>query len=215
MAALPNLTEVILSDTLVSEQGVLQLLPLKKLISIDFNHLPWSAPIMEMSPQWPDLQMLGISHHWIRPDTVAAWTAHPSLTDLFIRGDLKHEQLQLLRPMERLKFLALVRNHSIDSEMLRGMNRFPKLINLAFVVSPLQPETLREVRSLPRLRLLSLQHGEYTDEHLAALQEADHLEHLQLFGTQVTPAGVAKFQVAHPRCRVESDLPKSSTTEIK
>ena len=208
IASLTNLTELMLSDTLVTERGVLQLQSLKSLKHVEFGHLPWSVPIMEMLSEWPELQTLGVSRQWIRSDAVAVWATHPCLTNLFIRGDLGHEQLQLLQKMENLQFLVLQNNQTVDGEMLRDMNRLPKLNFVAIMFSPLEPATLREIRALPRLKKFSLQHGPYTDEHLAALLEADNLELLQLFGTQITPAGVSQFKTAHPRCRVETDIPE-------
>lgn len=148
--------------------------------AVDFLNTPIDGPAAEVLGSCPRLGMVWVSGEQLTPGALNALFASKSLTNLAIT---RTPQL----------------TDGMFSSALRGAHRARRIELTSTPFGDLAAGTAATLTNLVELQLRGTR---LTDAGLAKLHPLHQLEALHLGYTQVTPAGVAAFQLANPRCRV-------------
>ncbi|MBP90726.1 MAG: hypothetical protein CMJ64_29115 [Planctomycetaceae bacterium] len=121
--------------------------------------------------------------------------------------------LNIVSSLKKLRSLDLY-GIPVSSAGLRKLRGLTELQTLRISDTAIDDEALRELATLTELRYLDLSRNPgITDAGLIHLNALIHLEYVDLQGTQVTAAGVAKLQKALPDCDIKWDDPHRKLAE--
>ena len=110
--------------------------------------------------------------------------------------------LRSLKGCRKLQRLSLEGTRVTDEGLKNLVPHFPDLSELDLALTSVTDRGLEQVIRCPRLKTLYLTKTQITDAGLAELEKLRQLELVDLQGTPVTPAGVARFRQRLPHVQV-------------
>lgn len=174
-ASLPNVRHILLSDSAITDAGLVHLKPLSGLESLVLHNVRITDAGAANFKGLTNLDILEL--------------ANTGITDAGLAN------LADMRKLERLYFST-----STYRELQPATRTAPGSIVLA--ETPITDAGLAHLTGLKQLRQLILENLPITDAGLPHLAELTKLEVLDLRGTRVTPAGIARLQRALPATKI-------------
>ena len=170
---LPNLSEIRLDRSLVTDNGLVIVAPLVRLEGLSLG---------------PAITNVGLRH---LNGLTALRTLDLSRTQLTAGGLRYPRQLPLLQTLS-------LRNTKINDEDLAQLARFPRLVRLDLAGTPISDAGLIHLTDLPYLQSLVLERTHISDAGVEQLQKMPSLHWLFVSHTRLTESGAKALVAARP-----------------
>jgi len=180
----PNLVELTLSETNITDTGLAPLVKLTKLRKVRISKTAITDEAAKVLAQIPSLEDIDVSQ-----------------TDFGDNG------LKALQPLEKLKRLNLYTTEITDKGLavLKDFKSRKTLIWLNIDRCSLTDEAISFLFPLENLEWLHLGRTRLTDTGLAELARVATLKEVSVTNTNVTVEGVKKFKSVLPECKVNEN----------
>ena len=224
VARLPDLRELGLERTNVTDAGLKHLQPLRKLEYLMLTETSIGDAGVHELRNLPQLYHLNLGGTKATDAAIADLVLMPKLTSLCLDTtrltDRGLERLTALKRLERLTMNAT----KITDDGLRHLKQFPNLWEVQLYMDGITDKGVKHLAEVRELRILNLQHTEVTNAALEDLAKLSKLEDLDLSvtkvskleplkglkqlrelflsGSKVTDADAKDFQKALPQCRI-------------
>jgi len=199
LSKLPELQVLQLNGTSVTPAGLRSLKGLRKFqLLILPPEFDWTAGLKVLR----EINLLPTLSIADGPEQTAVGSASEIVAWNFNYHNLTDDGLEALQDCTQLKVLQLSGCPVTDAG-LRHLTRFPKLEVLDLSSTLLTGDGLKELGGLKRLTTLSLQYNRLlTDAAVPHLSKLKSLKSLEVFGTQISPGGIATLRQALPECEI-------------
>ena len=181
-----------LSDTGVTENGLLQLKQLSRLKSLLLSEgtVLSEVGIRHVVETWPDLESLTIRTS--AGDAAVEHLKHLSkLNTLGLGINVSNGGLQNIAKLPLSLTTLWLLDAKISGEGLRYLSEMPQLTTLGVRGAPISSDGLSELKRLRRLEVLDLSRTEVSDDDLVNLKELSGLTQLRLSDCKITDKGLA------------------------
>ena len=191
----------------IQVEQVHQLAGLSALEHLNLEHTPLDTPDFSWVAQFPDLKTLRLAGSGLVDASVPELVALRRLQELDLRrSNLTDRGVEALWRMTSLTTLDLS-VCEIGDKAFEGIGLCSNLHSLKISKTKISDEGVEIIvtetlRSGQKLTQLSLRSCRITDKALVSLASLDGLSQLDLYGTDVTGAGVAFLKSTLPRCLV-------------
>jgi internalin A len=176
---LPKLTTLVLRATQISQANIESLRSCTSLRHLTINGTA-NDETCKLLGTLTGLQRLWIGESAISDVGLQSISSLKSLRHLSLREtESTKTGLSYLRKLPALEYLDLESSDKIDDDAIEEVSRIDTLLELWLYDVPV------------------------TDRSLDYLSQMSALEHFILFDTKITPAGIAKFQIAAPNVMVD------------
>ena len=198
LASLSSMQTLLLSNTTVSDAGLKYLKGMQKLETLFLYGTQITDAGAETLAQLPSLYMLHVSSTRMTAEGLAKLQGIKNLRELGLAGTkISDADLEILRRFTELKSLN-VTDLGVSDTTLAHIGNLEHLEVLVVGLSDrLTDDGLKHLANLNRLNIVSFAYTNIGDdglEHLAKLP----LKHLDVTGTQVSAAGIARLLETHP-----------------
>ncbi len=202
----PNLKGLELGSQKVSDDGVRRLQKLTQLECLILRHVPVTDETVELLVSTGGCRNLGLH------ETAAAGACLPTVlknTELHYLwlgcSKLTDDDLQKLTALKKLEVVILF-GGAFTNEGIRHLRTLPRLRDLTLAenahIDDAVFDHINEIRALTSIKLEGLK---ITDAGLEKVKTLPKLASISFVGTKVTAEGVAKLRAALPKLKVEWD----------
>ncbi|QDU26889.1 Leucine Rich repeats (2 copies) [Anatilimnocola aggregata] len=228
LTAWPKLSNLALPNVIDAET-VKHLQACPRLNSLTLGYREIAAAELERLSAWKSLRKLHVIHAKLSEEAIAALSKLATVEELHLEDcGLTDDRLASFQPAAKLTYLGLERNE-INGPGLSHLDRL-KLKELGLEFNNISDKTLSHLLHLTTLETLGLsyccevtdagiQSGKLqemkqlkelrlrgmklvTDASLSDLVKFNHLQHINVRETKISPEGVAKMKVAMPKTDV-------------
>ncbi len=205
LRSLPQLGRCGLVDTDITDDGLRQVPPLRRLEDFGLSGALVQDPIAALQTDATQLKRLWLANTRLSDEGLEGVRRCSSLRELYLeRAQLTDERLLRVGVLPQLEKFVLSDNPlELNDEAIRHLARFKGLVDFTADRISANEEGLMRLTELKQVIKLSLAGTKTTDRVLVALEQMPNLRELYLQDTPATEAGVKAFQAAKPDCRVE------------
>jgi hypothetical protein len=219
----------------ITNAGIKNLAPLRKLRELDLNFIPISDEAMDVIAGMTELRLLLLGETQVTNVGFKKLATLIRLEGLGVPPGVTDQGLSILGNFPQLNGLSL-KGHQITTLSVAGLQKLPKLIY--FFVVGATDENLQKMKSLTQLRGLELNMGQLTEQGFQILQEYNWLQtigytnapgfddavlmrlsensNLQSVtfdkSSSVSPKGIENFRAARPDVRVNDGVQEYPAT---
>lgn len=179
--ALPNLRQLILQESKVTDAGLRPLVGLKRLSRLNLTAIQLTDACWKELAAFPALEALSVSHTPVTGKGISQLAAVKSLTDLSLGQT------------------------AVTDEAASEIAQLSGLRELDLWQRPITDAFVKKLVGLGELRRLQLYGTSVSDNAMDDLAKLTKLEAVFLGRTKVSEAGVQKLRKALPKCRVVTE----------
>ena len=202
----PSLSELYLCATTLRDDDMDSLLKFSSLQSLNLHDVRLTPKGIDQLKEIKALcRIAKHSANFGLPELEAACRL-PSLNTLEIRSSLLSEEgIKILSQTQNLRILNLHDDETSDIG-LSGLSSVKQLEEIAIVNHPqVTGRGLSLLKTIPSLSILRTYATPIDDEGLAAISQLPHLKLLEIGDGKTTLAGVNRFRMERPDCRLSID----------
>ena len=199
-------TLMIVCPEAITDDVLVHLAGLRKLEKLEIAYAPRLTGRKFPGSSWlTSVQKVDFLQSQLNDDGLRLLAAGPKLRSLKVeRTAITHEGFRALIPVRTLTELNMGGCPNItEGDFIEILPRLGQLQKLDLSYAAFGDEAAGAVATLTNLTMISLSGTKLTDAGLAKLVNLGRLESLIVAGTRVTIEGIAAFQQAHPRCKIE------------